>query len=165
MNATPASDTPWPALTRRLRTAKTVGASLWGALLFELVAVEAVRASVRPFFGLARLAGSRTIFRYGIYLGAAAVILAIRILNGRRLGRIGSEPDEAARRRIFSTSVASLVLADLPAVLGLVLFLAGGYNRDFYALLFVSMLLLFMYFPRGSVWQARLTEPGRTCPF
>jgi hypothetical protein len=154
MNSHPDPDSLPPELLPRLRTARTVGAALWACLLLQLAAVEVVRAAARPFFGLARLAGGRIPVRYGVYLGAAAIILAIRIINGRQAGR-----------KLFPVAIASLALAALPAVLGLVLFLLGGYNRDFYALFFVSMLLMFMYFPRASVWQARRTESGRTCPF
>jgi hypothetical protein len=60
--------------------------------------------------------------------------------------------------------VAGLALAEVPAVLGLTLFLLGGYNRDFYYLLLVSLVLAFMYFPRASVWEARLASSQRICP-
>jgi hypothetical protein len=150
--------------SRMLRTAKAIAAAMIASLLLYLAAVEAVRASARPFFGLAHLAGARTAFRYGIYLGAAAVVLAIRFLNAGRPRPRKRESRGTSLRRIFIVAVASLILAELPAVLGFVLFLLGGYNLDFYALLFVSLFLLFMYFPRASAWEARQTSPGRTCP-
>jgi hypothetical protein len=33
------------------------------------------------------------------------------------------------------------------------LFLVRGLNRDFYALIFVSLILIFMYFPRLASWN------------
>jgi hypothetical protein len=47
---------------------------------------------------------------------------------------------------------SQLALAEI-AVLGFVLFLLTGLSRDFYPLLFVSLFLAFMYFPRLRVWQ------------
>ncbi|MDD8026652.1 MAG: hypothetical protein PHI34_09055 [Acidobacteriota bacterium] len=150
--------------SRRLRTAKIIAAALLASLLLGLAAVEAVRASLRPFFGLAVLGGARTAFRYGIYLGAAAVIVIIRFLNSGRPRRGAGNSGGLSLRRVFAVSIVSLLLAEIPAGLGLVLFLLGGYNLDFYTLLFVSLVLLFMYFPRASTWEARRASPGRTCP-
>jgi Ca2+/Na+ antiporter len=149
----------------RLRTARVVGAAVLGSLLACLAVVEGIRAAYRPFFGLARLAGNRTAFRFGVYLGAAAAIIAVRAVSGLAARRSDTETDEARLRRVFTVSVAGLALAEVPAVLGLTLFLLGGYNRDFYVLLFASLVLAFMYFPRASVWEARLASSRRTCPF
>jgi hypothetical protein len=55
--------------------------------------------------------------------------------------------------RLSRASVVTSALAEIPAVLGLVLFLLTGLSRDFYPLLFVSLFLEFMYFPRLRVWQ------------
>jgi hypothetical protein len=152
------------AISARLRTAKAVAWAQLSGLIVCLAAVEAVRAVVRPFFGLAALGGARTAVRYGAFLAAAGVVLAIRAVNGNRLGRREGEADEVWLDRISSASILGSALAELPALLGLALFLMGGYNRDFYALLLVSLVLLFMYFPRASAWQARRAGPGRACP-
>ena len=57
-----------------------------------------------------------------------------------------------------------LTLAEIPAILGLVLFLIAGYNRDFYVLLFVSLFLLFMYLPRLKSWEDILKNRPASCP-
>lgn len=50
-----------------------------------------------------------------------------------------------------------MVLSEAPGILGLILFLLGGLNIDFYLLLFASLLLVFMYFPRRSGWEEWLS--------
>ncbi len=148
----------------RLRAAKAVAWAQMFGLLIGLGAVEAVRMIIRPFFGLAALGAARTPLRYGAFLAAAAVVLAIRRLNGARLNPRPGESEAAWLDRFSSAAILGLALAELPSLLGLGLFLLGGYNRDFYALLAVSLVLLFMYFPRASAWQARRDARGRVCP-
>ncbi|GEM_PF-355206 len=152
------------AFSSRLRTAKAVAWAQLAGLIVCLAAVEAVRTIIRPFFGLAALGGARTAVRYGVFMAAAAVVLAVSALNGVRLGRRAGEAEAPWLDRVSSVSILSLALAEVPVLLGLLHFLLGGYNRDFYALLLVSLILLFMYFPRASVWEARRAGPGRTCP-
>jgi hypothetical protein len=165
MSANPSSPDITGLFQAKLRTAKAVGAAVMGSLLIDLVVVEAIRAADRPFFGLARLGGGRTAVRYGTYLAAAAAILAVRWVSGLAARRSEAETEETRLGRLFASAVAGLALAEAPAVLGLALFLLGGYNSDFYVLLFVSGVLTFMYFPRASVWKARLASSRRTCPF
>jgi hypothetical protein len=49
-----------------------------------------------------------------------------------------------------------MVLAEVPAILGLVMFLIGGSAADFYKLLFASLVLAFIHFPRRSAWEESL---------
>lgn len=165
MKMNPSSPGIAELLPAKLRTAKAAGAAVLGSLLAYLVVVEVIRAAIQPFFGLARLGGGRTAVRYATYLAAAAAILAVRWVNGLAAKRSEAETEGAHLGRLLAISVAGLALAEVPAVLGLALFLLGGYNSDFYVLLFVSAMLTFMYFPRASVWQARLASSRRTCPF
>ncbi|MCX6565278.1 MAG: hypothetical protein NTW38_02455, partial [Candidatus Aminicenantes bacterium] len=65
---------------------------------------------------------------------------------------------------LFGTALIDLVLAEIPAILGLVLFLIAGYNWDFYILLFVSLFLLFMYLPRLKNWEDILQNRPSSCP-
>lgn len=154
------------ALSRRLRTAQAVGAIVMASILVLLLIEELVRTRLAPFQGWAELGGRRMALRYGIYIGAAAVMVAIRLIQAVVLKkRPAAETSETRLRRVFAASVTVLVLTEVPAVLGFILFLLGGYNRDFYALLFVSLVLVFMYFPRPETWESHLRNASRTCPF
>lgn len=165
MSPSPASPEFAVRRAAKLRTARAVGMAVMASLLAYLAVAEALRAAYKPFFGLAHLAGNRTAVRFGIYLGAAAAIVAVRLVSARAGRRSGTETEETRLVRVFAISVTTLAMAEIPALLGLALFLLGGYNRDFYVLLLVSLVLAFMYFPRASVWEARLADSRRMCPF
>jgi hypothetical protein len=55
--------------------------------------------------------------------------------------------------RLQRTAILTMVLGEIPSILGLGLFLVTGSNVDFYVLLFASLLLVFMYFPRRTAWE------------
>jgi len=52
----------------------------------------------------------------------------------------------------------TMILGEIPGILGLGLFLLSGYNIDFYVLVFASLLLVFMYFPRRTAWDEWLRD-------
>ncbi len=150
---------------RAFRTARTLASALLAGLVIDLAAEEAVRIGLRPFFGLVQLGPGRPAARMAFYAAAAAAIIVIRIVHGiLRRPRPGQTP-EARLRRVFTATVIALLLAEIPAILGLVLFLLGGYNIDFYMMLFASLVLVYMYYPRRTSWAAGLQEEGATCPF
>ena len=148
----------------KLRTARIIGASMLAVMPMYLLIEEIYRAKFSPFLGLVRT-GNKQPLRFGFYAAAAAVIVVLRLVNGWLL-RPRPETDRAAvLQRLMNASIVSLSLADMPALLGLALFFLGGFNRDFYILLGVSLILMFMYFPRPNVWEARLRNFAPGCPF
>jgi len=165
MNAAPNTDLR-DALSRRLRTAKAVGAMVMASILGYILIEELLRARLAPFLGWAGPGGSRMSLRYGIYIGAAAVIVAIRLIQAAFLKkRAAPETPENRLRRVSTVSMAVLLLTEVPAVLGFCLFLLGGFNQDLYALSFVSLVLVFMYFPRRATWESHLQNAPTSCPF
>lgn len=155
---------PREAVRRAIRPAVVLAWLLLASLLAYLAVEEIVRTRLRPFLGFARL-GDRLAVRYVFYLAAAASIVVIRVLNaaGGKRGKTASP--ESLLRRLRTLALLSLAVAEAPALLGLALFLAGGFNVDFYMLMFVSLALLFMYFPRTRTWEASLQNAPRSCPF
>ena len=53
-----------------------------------------------------------------------------------------------------------LSLAEVPAILGLVLFMLFGLRGDFYVLLALSLALEAFFFPRLDGWRAWAAEPA-----
>jgi len=154
-----------PDVVRRtIRPAVILAWILLASLPAFLALEELLRSRFRPFIGFAGL-GHRLTLRYGFYLAAAAAVVVIRILNavGPRKKKNGSEEDLV--RRLRTVALLALAVAEAPALAGFTLFLAGGYNEDFYWLMSVSLVLLFMYFPRMRTWEAHLQNAPRTCPF
>jgi hypothetical protein len=165
MSAEPDGPVPEAEIERPVRTARIAAWALLSGLLAFLALEEFVRARFRPFLGFAH-PRDRLALRYSVYLAAAAAIVLIRVLNAVLLRRRKAGPPASALlRRLLIVSLATMALAEVPALLGLALFLLGGYNVDFYMLLFVSLVLLFMYFPRRRAFEAHLRNAPADCPF
>jgi hypothetical protein len=134
------------------RAASFIGIAIIASLFVFLVVVEVLRAAMGPFRGFVSLPGIATL-RYVFYGLAVIEVLATRMLQGLLLRRAPGDDARATVLKLARTAVVTLSLSEVPALLGLVLFLLGGLNKDFYALLAVSLVLAFMYFPRLGSWE------------
>lgn len=139
-------------LRRAHRSVLFIAVSVLATLLLFLAVEEILRASLRPFAGYTA-GGSAQSVRYIIFGLAIAVVVLLRIIRGAMLKKRPGEDAGALAQRIARASVVTFVLAEVPAVLGLMLFFLRGLNRDFYVLLFVSLVIVFMHFPRLSSWE------------
>ncbi len=143
---------PRDELRTHLRPAALVGSAILVSLVIYLGLVEVLRAVLKPFRGFAAEAGMQPI-RLAVFGAAAAVILVILLLRPRLFRRDTREDSAAAFRRLQTASLVILVLGEIPAVLGLALFLIGGNAADFYKFLFASLVLTFINFPRRTAWE------------
>ena len=140
-------------ITKYFKTALILSGAMIGSLLIYLGVVEILRASLKPFTGLITLDNPQSL-RYMFYFVAVLQIIIIRLLRGVMLKAGRSDSEDKPVIRIFHVTILTLALAEIPALLGLVLFLLAGMNRDFYILLFVSFVLMFMFFPRINDWKS-----------
>jgi hypothetical protein len=143
---------PQEELRIHLRPATLVGSAIIISLVVYLGLVEVLRAVLKPFHGFAAATDIQPL-RLAAFFAAAAVILLILLLLPRLLRRDAREDAAAACRRLQKASLVILVLGEIPAILGLGLFLLGGNARDFYMFLFASLLLTFIQFPRRAAWE------------
>jgi hypothetical protein len=143
---------PSEELRRSFRSVLVIAVSILVTLLLFLALEEVLRARLKPFAGYAA-AGNPQTLRYIIFGSAVAVIVLIRIIRGAMMRKRPGEDVGTLAQKIARASIVTFVLAEVPAVLGLLLFFLRGLNRDFYALLFVSLIIVFMHFPRLSSWE------------
>lgn len=143
-------------LHRHLKTSSLIAVSIITSLLLYLGIAEFIRARFRPFHGFMAVADLQFL-RYVIFGLAVLTIILVRILRPILLRKSPHDDDKSAIHRLQKAALVTLVLSELPGILGLVLFLLGGLNIDFYFLLFASLLLVFMYFPRRSGWEEWLS--------
>jgi hypothetical protein len=143
---------PQEEVRTHLRPASMVGAALVASLVIYLALVEVLRAVLKPFTGLAAVSAPQPL-RLAAFGASAAVILLILILRHRLPDRDPKEEAAAALGRLQRASLVLLVLGEIPAILGLGLFLALGNAVDFYILLFASLALTFIDFPRRAAWE------------
>jgi hypothetical protein len=134
-----------------------VQAAVVASLFIYVLVFEVLRSRVqtlpRPVGGI-----NPQVLRYVFYgLGILAVILT-RILNRVLLKDRPGELLPVFLHMLSRAAVITSVLSVAPAVLGFVLALLTGGSRDFYYLSFVSLFLVFIYFPRRRVWEELLRE-------
>lgn len=135
-----------------LRAASFVAAAVIASLGITLVAAEIIRLKLQPFTGFAPWAGTPAV-RYAVFGAAVAAVVLVRVLRQALAGRPSREDAGEALLRLQRAAVVTLVLSEVPGILGFVLFLLGGYNRDLYVLVFVSLFLVFMHYPRRANWE------------
>lgn len=91
-------------------------------------------------------------------------ILSVAVLRLMRGAILRKPPEDDWKRRITKlqkSSLISLALCECPAIFGLVLLLLTGMKRDFYFLLIVSLILVFLYFPRFKNWKSWMEHQER----
>jgi len=143
---------PQEELRTHLRPAAMVGSAILVSLVIYLGLVEVLKTVLKPFPGFAPLDRMQP-FRLAAFGAAAVIILLILLLRPRLFRREGGEEAAAVLRRFQKASLIILVLGEIPAILGLGLFLVGGIAMDFYKLLFASLVLTFIDFPRRAAWE------------
>ncbi|HDT13838.1 MAG TPA: hypothetical protein ENO03_05705 [Candidatus Aminicenantes bacterium] len=143
---------PREDIRKHLKPVTIVAWGIFASLAIYLGLVTALRSARRPFGGFAGDVGGQPL-RLAVFGLAAAVIMLILVLRHRLFRKGGREDRSAVLARLQRASLAVLLLGEIPAVLGLALFLLGGYVADFYALLIASLALTFIDFPRQPVWE------------
>lgn len=147
-------------IKRTHRISALVGYAVFGAMLLYLVLVELMKAKLAPFRGLYPIEDVRAIMklRYLFYgLSALSVILA-RLLQALLLKKKTGDTPADLLNKLHRTSLVLVIMSELPAMFGLILFLVRGLVRDFYILLGVSVIVLFIFFPRRATWEQWLVE-------
>jgi hypothetical protein len=147
-----------PAWRMVFRTAVFVHVAIIAAVFMYAVILEVLKATLRP---MPRLAGGMDVqaVRYVFYGLAVGAVIAVRLVNRGLLKQ--DRPGEPLREflhRLSRTAILTSILCEIPAMLGLVLVILTGALRDFYYLLFASLFLAFMYFPRRRTWTEILSQ-------
>jgi F0F1-type ATP synthase membrane subunit c/vacuolar-type H+-ATPase subunit K len=151
-----------PEFKKAFTTGRLIGEAMVSCLFLYFLVVVFLKAHFRPFLGVSRVQWLQTL-RFSFFGAAAVVSILNRLINGWLLKNRTQGDFNKGLRSLFRASVISLALAEVPALIGLVLFLLRGLEMDFYVLLFVSLVLVFMYFPRQKNWEAYLQDQPLSC--
>jgi len=143
---------PREEIRAHLKPAAMVGTAILACLVVYLALVEVLRSVLKPFRGFAALASAQPLRLAAFGLGVL-VVLVLLLFRNRLFGKRPEDDVPAAVQRLQRASIVVLVLGEIPAVLGLALFLMTGHAADFRALLVVSLILTFIGFPRTSTWE------------
>jgi F0F1-type ATP synthase membrane subunit c/vacuolar-type H+-ATPase subunit K len=137
------------------------GAMAASTVLYALVVVG-ISLAQAPFEGFEGPAGP-SILRVVLWTAAVAEAGLIGLARRTLLARPRGEGAAAQARRLITTSVVTAAFAEVPAILGLVLFMLWGLSGDFYALFALSLALQAIYFPRLDGWREWAAEPAGRC--
>ena len=143
-------------MNKLFQTSRIISGAMLLAVLVYAVIVEVMRRQFDPFQGFAapRTAQLPDIF-YGLALMA---LVAIRVLRKTLLKSNPGDDGKILVRKLVVAHIVTYCLCEIPAILGLVLFLMGGHYREFYVLLLFSLLLMVLYFPKIDHWEAWLRK-------
>ena len=139
-------------LRKTYHIAVMVNAAVIGTLIIYAAVIEVIRGQLAPFQGLSE--GSNINFlRYALYGIAIINIFIIRILRRGLLRKPSSGELKLFRSILLRASIITAVFCEIPAILGLCLFLLIGSVRDYYQLAGVSFIMVFLHFPRYGSWE------------
>jgi hypothetical protein len=126
------------------RAAVVMSVALIGAvaMCWSLVPLLGRVGTLRPAF-----AGNGQLGHLALALGIVVVIIA-GVMRRATLARGGGPP----AARLLAASVVASALAEVPAVLGLVVYMLTGLPTASYPLFVLSFAALLFYFPRWSQW-------------
>ena len=118
------------------------------SLVIYVIVIELVSSRIQPI-----QTSPLTTIRLVIYGISVLVVLSLKSLRSLLLRKNPRDDASDRLRKLNITLLMTAVICEIPAYLGLVIILIGGAKRDFYFLCGLSFILLFLYFPRYSVWK------------
>jgi hypothetical protein len=97
-------------------------------------------------------------FKDYFILGGLLAFILIRTARGAILRRDPNQSltIEVLLGKLKSANIVVYAIAELPVILGLVLFMLTGNRQDFYALGTFSLLAMVLYYPKLDHWKAWL---------
>ncbi len=148
-------------LRKAYQVASLINISVVGSLIIYIVIVEIIRRQFEHFISFVD-PSEFTKLRYILYGIAVFNVFIIRIFRGLLLRKSSSDDSKALRVKLLRSSILTSALCEVPAIFGLVLFFIAGSVRDFYYLCFVSLILVFLYFPRFRNWEGWAGDPSKS---
>ena len=136
---------PKPDLRAQHRVAAIVAVALMAsvAICWSLVPTLARLGTLKPAF-----AGDARIGYLALAFGVVVVVVAGIMRRTTLAGSVGE-----AGARLLTASIVASALAEVPGLLGLVVYMLTGLPTAAYPLFVLSFAALLFYFPRWSQWE------------
>lgn len=144
----PVSEFPLDRIHAAYRQARMLIASMGSSLIAYVIIAEIIRRTQPDATPIA----SGDMLRIILFAVAGTAIFTATVVKAILLRNAPATP-EARLARLRNTALLSAAFAELPAVLGFVLFFTTRRHGDFYALLVVSAYMLVRHFPRLETWE------------
>ena len=155
-----------PGLELAYRSAVITCGAMAASSLLYIAVVALISVWQAPFEGFAGESRGGPLdpsgLRVTLWTVAAVETGLIGIARRTLLARARAGAASAQASQWLRTAVVTSALAEVPAILGLALFMLSGLRGDFYALLALSIALQALYFPRRDGWRewAAGSAPG-----
>ena len=144
-------------LRQSYRPALIVALCVLASLAVYIVLALLLKAS-RPNHVALASGSTAYILRLAFYGAAILQVIVIRLMRGVFFKPAPGLDGRALGRRLMLVSIFTSAFSEVPALLGFVLFLIAGLTWDLYVLVFVSLVLVFMFFPRFAYWEEWAAE-------
>jgi len=141
-----------PDLKAAHRNTAIICRAMMSSLLVYAIVVEVMAAQNKPFDGFMSTANINPL-RYIFWAVGLSQIGLARIVRSLLLAKAASDDMATLGMKLTRCSIITFAFCEVPAILGLVLFLIGGLRTDFYILLSISWGAKFIYFPRYAEWE------------
>jgi F0F1-type ATP synthase membrane subunit c/vacuolar-type H+-ATPase subunit K len=138
-------------LRQEYRVTAFVAAAMIGAVAMYAAVVTVLQLQQEPFGGFAPERHGQ--LREAFLLAILFVLVGIRMTRKSVLKREPGDNPKALVNKLRVATIITFALCEVPAILGLVLFLLGGSSKDFYSLALVSVAFMALYFPRYRHWE------------
>jgi hypothetical protein len=139
-------------LQKELRKTVIMAWAMTASILMYAVVVEVIRMQNHPFTGFAPGAAPP---KDALFVGALLAFIGIRLVRNAILK--GADASAESRlNRLRTATIVSLVMTDIPALLGLVSFLLTGNTQEFYVMMALSIAAVALYFPKLNHWEVWL---------
>jgi len=137
------------------RQATMITGAIAASLVIYVIVVEVLKRSMPAPEG----APSLDTIRIALFAIVGAVIFMTTVIKSMLLRRPAATGD-ARLAQLRTASILTAAFAEMPAVLGLILFLIGRRGADFYLLLVVAAYMLARHFPRRETWENYVRRGG-----
>ena len=139
-------------LGRAHKTATILYIAFMLSLAIYLVVFEVLKARIPDFQGMTEKFDFPWL-GYAFYALGLLQIFLIKFIRETATKSITTVEVPILIQHLQRMSMISAALCEVPVILGWVLFFLSGNVRDFYILLFISLILFVLYFPRFSNWE------------
>lgn len=139
-----------PLVKQAFRVNKIIAMAMVASLGVYALIVEVLRGQQESFPGCAPESAQHL---PDIFMIVALIIIVVITKARKTLLKISPADEiETKIRKLTTATVVTFALSEVPVLLGLILFLLGGYVKEFYMLLTLSALMMGLHFPKADHW-------------
>jgi len=139
-----------PLVKQAFRANKIIAMAMVASLGIYAVIVEVLGGQEKSFPGCAPESAQHL---PDIFMIVALIMIVVITKTRNTLLKMSPTDEiETKIRKLTMATVVTFALSEVPAILGLILFLLGGYVKEFYLLLALSALMMGLHFPKADHW-------------